>query len=84
MKEAYLYESKKEDFLLTKDEENIMKQMRHLNDLRKKYKSKPNSNKFILYCGQDCTIRYGSPSSEYIIQEYEHISCDGGDGSDRF
>lgn len=81
---AHLYEADADDFLLTDEEESIMRAMRRLNTLWKKYKSKPGNNNLILYCGMDCSIRYGSPSADYAIETFEHITCDGGDGGNSF
>lgn len=82
---SYLYEMAKEDALLDYDEEQIMKKLRSLNILWRKYKNKPNGNKLILYCGgAGCSIRYGSPSVDSEIEAFPYITCDGGDGGDSF
>lgn len=83
MKE-YLYEADSEDFLLTEEEEKIMRSVRRLNELWKKYKAKPDNNRLILFAGCDVSIRIGTPSADNIIETYEHITCDGGDGSDTY
>jgi hypothetical protein len=83
-KNAFLYESEKDSHLLEPCEEEIMKAMRKLDDLFRKYKKRPGGNRLILFCGSDCTIRINTPSSENIIESYPNITCDGGDGADKF
>ena len=79
---TYLYEMKNKDVLLTLEEEKIMRALRRLNTMWKKYKSKPEGNKLILYCGMGCDVRYSEPFVDNVIEAFEHITCDGGDGSD--
>lgn len=74
-----------DDAVLDYEEEEIMKQMRKLNALWKNYKKKPKGNRLILYCGgTGCSMRLESPSANKVIEVYEHITCDGGDGGDHF
>jgi hypothetical protein len=81
---VYLYEAESDDYLLTKEEDSIVRAMRRLNSMWKKYKSKPGNNNLILFCGADCSIRYGTASADNAIETIEHITCDGGDGGDDF
>ena len=83
-KKKYLYESLNEDVLLNTHEEEIMKKMRELDLIWKKYKKKP-GNRLILYCGTSgCSIRVNTPSADNEIASFYNITCDGGDGSDNF
>lgn len=87
---AFLYEMKDPsdeytgDALLEPEEEQIMKAMRKLDFLWKKYKSNPNGNRLILFCGGDCSIRFENPSAANTLETYPNITCDGGDGGDVF
>ena len=90
-KESWLYEKKNPSgeytgvALLNWEEEQIIKAMRKVNQLFKKYKSKPNRNKLILFCGgSGCDIRYENPSGENVIETFPNITCEGGDGGDVF
>lgn len=84
-KEVWLYESSSEDHHLTKDEESIMKAMRRLDKLWKKYKDNNGDNRLILFGGSaSCSIRINTPSVDNEIEFYPHINSDGGDGGDSF
>lgn len=81
----FIYDGTHKDFELTEQEEKIMAAMRKVNTLWKAYKKKPRGNKLILYCGgTGCDIRYETPSSENVIDNFGDITCDGGDGGDKF
>lgn len=75
----YLYEAEVDDFLLTEHEEKVMRAMRGLNKLWNQ-----KQNRLILFCGMDCTIRINKPSYDHEIESFDRITCDGGDGSDKF
>ena len=81
---GYLYESKSNDFLLSESEEKIMRAMRRLDKLWKDYKNSPQENHLILFGGNGCSIRIGSPSKDNEIEGFPHITADGGDGGDSF
>lgn len=84
-KTMFVYEGKHKDFELTEQEEKIMGAMRKVNELWKAYKKKPGGNNLILFCGgTGCSMRYESPSSKNIIDTFDDITCDGGDGGDKF
>lgn len=81
----YQYETVVDDFLLTEEEEKIMRAMRRLDSMWKKYKDKPQGNRLILFCGgAGCSIRINKPSSDYELESYNNITNDGGDGADEF
>lgn len=81
---GYAYESEVDAYILESDEEDIMKCMRKLDSLFKKYKKKPGGNRLILFGGSECSIRINKPSSDCTIETYPNITCDGGDGGDKF
>lgn len=80
-----LYEAESGDFLLNEAEEKVMKAMRNLDKAWKNYNKTPHDNHLILYAGAGgCGIRVSTPSVENEIESYQHITCDGGDGGDKF
>ena len=88
---AYLYEMKSAcnthtgDVLLTEDEEKIMRAMRRLDMLWRKYKDKGGDNNLILFAGgSGCSIRYGTPSGDNEIENFPFVRCEGGEGGDAF
>lgn len=81
----YLYDEDGDPVLLTEEEEKIMRAMRRVNSLFKSYKAKAGTHNLILFGGScGCSMRYGTPSKENIIQTFEFITSDGGDGGDIF
>lgn len=76
---TYLYEAESDDFLLTEDEEKIMRTMRKVNKLWQKYQKNHGANRLILFGN---TMRINDYSYKNIIESYPHIVGDGGDGGD--
>jgi len=82
---GYVYEMQNEDAILTPEEEKIINAMRKVNTLWKKYKANSCGNRLILFCGGcGCDVRFETPSRDNVLENFEHITCDGGDGGDSF